>query len=337
MLWFVLPCCAMICTSFLCSDLYFHVVLWFVLPCCALICTSLLCSVYTSVLYFHIMLLTCSSSCWCLTVHEIRVLLMLSSDSCGQYSESAFRTQWHLVACWRWELRICQWTATGTDTLRQLTGRMTRCRENCRFYYRDWQTKPVVSLKVKTTRKMSGCGIWTGAHRTWCLGRPCARKNNSSRLVWTRCHLSGEKHPFCGYCCCCRCFQVPSNEETTEDRVQRVLQLSVDIPARPPHMAGFPKWYRELCPKLDEVSDEHLPGPSLISTSRRLTPKLLRLTWDGYPLHYNEKYGWGYLVPGRHTDSTEQQLESQENEIEKGQKEKKMTTRGAVDEDFPTG
>lgn len=31
----------------------------------------------------------------------------------------------------------------------------------------------------------------------------------------------------------------------------------------------------------------------------RVTPKLMGLTWDGFPLHYTEKHGWGYLVPGR--------------------------------------
>jgi DNA polymerase gamma 1 len=31
----------------------------------------------------------------------------------------------------------------------------------------------------------------------------------------------------------------------------------------------------------------------------RVTPKLMALTWDGFPLHYSEQHGWGYLVPGR--------------------------------------
>ena len=26
---------------------------------------------------------------------------------------------------------------------------------------------------------------------------------------------------------------------------------------------------------------------------------MLRMTWDGYPLFFSGKYGWGYLVPGR--------------------------------------
>lgn len=41
------------------------------------------------------------------------------------------------------------------------------------------------------------------------------------------------------------------------------------------------------------------PGATLISLQMRVTPKLMRLTWDGFPLHYKEKHGWGYLVPGR--------------------------------------
>lgn len=50
--------------------------------------------------------------------------------------------------------------------------------------------------------------------------------------------------------------------------------------------------------KLSE-SEDWAPGASLISLQMRLTPKLMGLTWDGFPLHYSEKHGWGYLVPGR--------------------------------------
>lgn len=57
------------------------------------------------------------------------------------------------------------------------------------------------------------------------------------------------------------------------------------------------RWYRNLCPRLSDPS--WAPGPSLISLQMRVTPKLMRLTWDGFPLHYSEKHGWGYLVPGR--------------------------------------
>lgn len=71
-------------------------------------------------------------------------------------------------------------------------------------------------------------------------------------------------------------------------------------------------WYRELCmkPSKDNVNDEESvwkPGPQLISTKIRIVPKLLRLTWLGYPLHYDEKHGWGYLVPGLEIDEDEKE------------------------------
>lgn len=56
-------------------------------------------------------------------------------------------------------------------------------------------------------------------------------------------------------------------------------------------------WYRKLCPRLDDPA--WAPGPSLLSLQMRVTPKLMALTWDGFPLHFSERHGWGYLVPGR--------------------------------------
>ena len=65
------------------------------------------------------------------------------------------------------------------------------------------------------------------------------------------------------------------------------------------------RWYRELCPRYEEVlsdkseySDITLRcGPSKISVQRRVTPKLLRMMWEGFPLHFDTKHGWGYLIP----------------------------------------
>lgn len=56
-------------------------------------------------------------------------------------------------------------------------------------------------------------------------------------------------------------------------------------------------WYRKLCPRLDDPA--WAPGPSLLSLQMRVTPKLMALTWDSFPLHFSERHGWGYLVPGR--------------------------------------
>uniref|UniRef100_H3BE66 DNA polymerase subunit gamma-1 n=1 Tax=Latimeria chalumnae TaxID=7897 RepID=H3BE66_LATCH len=69
------------------------------------------------------------------------------------------------------------------------------------------------------------------------------------------------------------------------------------LPKKRQHLPGHPGWYRKLCLKLNDT--DWIPGPSLISLQMRVTPKLMRLTWDGFPLHYAEGHGWGYLVPGR--------------------------------------
>lgn len=53
--------------------------------------------------------------------------------------------------------------------------------------------------------------------------------------------------------------------------------------------------------------DSWSPGASLISLQMRVTPKLMGLTWDGFPLHYTEKHGWGYLVPGRRDNLVSQE------------------------------
>nr|CAG4640618.1 EOG090X00SQ [Eulimnadia texana] len=39
-----------------------------------------------------------------------------------------------------------------------------------------------------------------------------------------------------------------------------------------------------------------------LSTSIRVVPKILKLTWSNYPLQYHKDLGWGYLVPGRPLD-----------------------------------
>lgn len=57
------------------------------------------------------------------------------------------------------------------------------------------------------------------------------------------------------------------------------------------------------------------PGPAKISHQTRVTPKLMRLIWDGFPVHYDETHGWGYLVPGR-TDNLRPVADSEQTKIE---------------------
>ncbi|XP_030137690.3 DNA polymerase subunit gamma-1 [Taeniopygia guttata] len=94
----------------------------------------------------------------------------------------------------------------------------------------------------------------------------------------------------------------PSEEEelkvsASQLCLERLKETVALQPKRLQHLPGHPGWYRKLCPRLEE--EGWVPGPSLISLQMRVTPKLMRLAWDGFPLHYSEKHGWGYLVPGR--------------------------------------
>ncbi|XP_028729553.1 DNA polymerase subunit gamma-1 [Peromyscus leucopus] len=97
-------------------------------------------------------------------------------------------------------------------------------------------------------------------------------------------------------------------EELQQDVVARTrlqqLKSTIDLlPKRPQHLPGHPGWYRKLCPRLDDPA--WTPGPSLLSLQMRVTPKLMALTWDGFPLHYSDAHGWGYLVPGRRDNLAE--------------------------------
>ncbi|XP_040270090.1 DNA polymerase subunit gamma-1 [Bufo bufo] len=85
------------------------------------------------------------------------------------------------------------------------------------------------------------------------------------------------------------------------------------LPKRTQHMPGHPGWYRKLCPRLNDP--DWIPGPSLISLQMRITPKLMRLTWDGFPLHFCDKHGWGYLVPGRKDNLVANRVEDDDCDV----------------------
>jgi len=60
-------------------------------------------------------------------------------------------------------------------------------------------------------------------------------------------------------------------------------------PAARQKMPGSPKWYKDLFAKRD--------GPIGLTVRTRIAPLLLRLSWDGYPLVWSDKYGWTFKVP----------------------------------------
>ncbi|XP_071446151.1 DNA polymerase subunit gamma-1, mitochondrial [Hetaerina americana] len=93
-----------------------------------------------------------------------------------------------------------------------------------------------------------------------------------------------------------------SDEEMSLSRkFSNLVKTKENLPARRPHMPGYPKWYRQLCPKpsSSDEDDEWIPEPTLLTPNARVASKLLRLCWEQYPLHYIQGYGWGVLVPGR--------------------------------------
>ncbi|KAK0722507.1 DNA polymerase gamma [Lasiosphaeria miniovina] len=60
-------------------------------------------------------------------------------------------------------------------------------------------------------------------------------------------------------------------------------------PAARQKMPGMPKWFKDLFTKAD--------SPINLTVRTRIAPLLLRLSWDGYPLFWSDKYGWTFRVP----------------------------------------
>ncbi|XP_044736733.1 DNA polymerase subunit gamma-1, mitochondrial [Chrysoperla carnea] len=81
-----------------------------------------------------------------------------------------------------------------------------------------------------------------------------------------------------------------------QDWSPKILKRQSKLPEEQ-KFAEYPAWYRKLCEKPKIIPEGWIPTPNLISTSMRITPKLLKLTWEGYPLHYIQGHGWGFLVP----------------------------------------
>lgn len=60
-------------------------------------------------------------------------------------------------------------------------------------------------------------------------------------------------------------------------------------PAARQKKPGMPKWYKDLFP----TSTAELA----LTVRTRIAPLLLRLSWEGYPLVWSDKYGWTFKVP----------------------------------------
>jgi DNA polymerase gamma 1 len=89
--------------------------------------------------------------------------------------------------------------------------------------------------------------------------------------------------------------QDPKYDKALEEKFRPLMATKDHLYKVRPFLPGYPAWYRSLCNR----DHAELSGPSAISTSTQAVPKLLKLTWDGYPVHHSRELGWGYLVAGR--------------------------------------
>lgn len=63
-------------------------------------------------------------------------------------------------------------------------------------------------------------------------------------------------------------------------------------------LTGYPQWYRELFKPVPGKKGEREMN---ISVRTRITPLLLRLKWEGYPLLWTDSNGWCFKVPDDET------------------------------------
>ncbi|CAO3589061.1 unnamed protein product [Absidia cylindrospora] len=88
-----------------------------------------------------------------------------------------------------------------------------------------------------------------------------------------------------------RSLLVDGQEEDQEHKWQSdpwLSQLDWFVNPRQRKLKGAPKWYKDA---YDTKS-----GKLKITTRSRIAPLLLRLKWQGYPLHYLPRHGWCYKV-----------------------------------------
>ncbi|KAL6851129.1 DNA-directed DNA polymerase gamma mip1 [Amphichorda felina] len=74
-------------------------------------------------------------------------------------------------------------------------------------------------------------------------------------------------------------------------KIKMVKGKRKDDPPRPAarqKKPGMPQWYKDLFAKND--------APISITVRTRIAPLMLKLSWDGHPLFWSDKYGWTFRV-----------------------------------------
>lgn len=95
---------------------------------------------------------------------------------------------------------------------------------------------------------------------------------------------------------------IEKNDENSTDEFKALdkkftpqMAKKAQILARRPLLPGYPMWYRKLCEKIND-SNEWNSGVADIGTGMQISPKLLSLCWEGYPLHYIRGEGESKIV-----------------------------------------
>lgn len=87
--------------------------------------------------------------------------------------------------------------------------------------------------------------------------------------------------------------------------IKELIETKKHLKKNQPILPGYPQWFVELCEnskylnKVDalDFNDIFNFDQFNITTKLRTIPKILQLMWNGYPLFFDQTYGWGYLVP----------------------------------------
>ncbi len=69
-------------------------------------------------------------------------------------------------------------------------------------------------------------------------------------------------------------------------------------------MCNCSGWFSDIC----ERDSDGFSDPTDLGLSKSVIPKLLRLSWMGYPLHRHKNEKWGFIVP-----KTNSEFESEMN------------------------
>ena len=85
----------------------------------------------------------------------------------------------------------------------------------------------------------------------------------------------------------------PWDLDTLHEYFKPLFDTKKNLYKKQPACPGYPSWYNSLCNK---STVNEFVAPQDLTAGKAIVPKLLRLTWMGYPVHRNESEKWGFLT-----------------------------------------